>query len=156
MKKNGKSEEQMSRLYSLWCGMRSRCNYKGNIHYKNYGGRGIKVCDEWNNYWNFREWAYSNGYNKTAKRGECTLDRINVNGNYEPSNCRFVDNKFQCNNKTTNIKITFKGKKYTLKQWSEITGIKVATLQQRYHKGWNVEKILTLNPVIGRNQYSKD
>ena len=148
-----KTLEQKSRLYYLWCGMRSRCNYSKNIHYKNYGGRGIKVCNEWNNYFEFKKWALQNGYNPNAKRGECTLDRININGNYEPSNCRFISNKQQCNNKTTNILITYENITHTLKEWAEITGIKVGTIQKRYHSGWNTKDILTIQPIIGRNQY---
>lgn len=150
-----KTKEQKSRLYYLWCGMRSRCNYKKNNRYDLYGGRGIKVCKEWDEYWIFRKWALENGYDISAKRGECTLDRIDVNGDYEPNNCRFITNKEQNNNKRTNILLTYQNVTHTLKEWSEITGIKVGTIQQRYHKKWTPEKILTLKPIIGRNQYSK-
>lgn len=148
-----KTLEQKSRLYYLWCGMRSRCNYTRNTHYKNYGAKGIRVCKEWDDFLKFKKWALQNGYNPDAKRGECTLDRINNDGNYEPNNCRFISNKEQCNNKTTNIYITYKNRTHTLKEWSEITGIKAGTLQRRYHNGWNIEKILNTPPIIGRNQY---
>lgn len=89
--------QRRKRIYSVWASIKRRCNDKNN---KYYGGRGISMCEEWqNNPLLFFEWAYSNGYNENAKRGECTIDRINVNGNYEPSNCRWVDMKTQSNNK---------------------------------------------------------
>lgn len=90
---------QKERLYYVWVGMRQRClnaNYK---QYKDYGGRGISYCKEWDDYNNFRMWALANGYDDKAPFGKCTLDRIDVNGNYEPSNCRWVDMKIQNNNK---------------------------------------------------------
>ena len=82
--------------------MMARCNNPNVKAYKNYGGRGISVCEEWsgeNGYENFYLWAMSHGYDENAERGDCTIDRINNNGNYEPSNCRWVDMKVQNNNK---------------------------------------------------------
>ncbi len=83
------------RLYRVWLGIRQRCNNPNSSRYAHYGGRGIKLCDEWNDYAVFRAWAMSHGYNRDAPRGACTIDRIDVNGNYEPSNCRWVDMKTQ-------------------------------------------------------------
>ena len=96
-KKHGKSRK--SRLYNVWVGMRQRCNDKNHKSYKNYGGRGIRVCEEWDDFESFEAWALDNGYDKDAPYGECTLDRIDVNGNYEPSNCRWVDAATQARNK---------------------------------------------------------
>lgn len=80
--------------------MKRRCYNKNSKDYMFYGGRGIEVCDEWlHNYPNFREWAYANGYDKDAPYGKCTIDRIDVNGNYCPDNCRWVDMKTQCKNR---------------------------------------------------------
>lgn len=88
------------RLYRVWKGMRERCTYPAHTAYKNYGGRGIKVCDEWmHDYAAFRDWAMATGYDPSAPTGQCTLDRIDVNGNYEPSNCRWVSMAVQNRNK---------------------------------------------------------
>jgi hypothetical protein len=81
-------------IYRVWCGMKARCQTPSAGNYKNYGGRGIKVCDEWQEFEPFYQWAITNGYKKGL-----TIDRIDVNGNYEPSNCRWVTWKIQANNK---------------------------------------------------------
>ena len=104
------------RLYSVWQGMKQRCLNPNNKDYSHYGGKGIIVCKEWvNDYSCFRDWAYANGYDDRAPRGTCTLDRFNTNGNYEPSNCRWVDMKTQSNNrsfKTTIYKLVKDGKEF--------------------------------------------
>lgn len=88
------------RLYRVWRGMLDRCYYPSHNRYDIYGGRGITVCDEWRtNYAAFRDWAMATGYDPEAPRGKCTIDRINVDGNYEPANCRWVDMKVQGKNK---------------------------------------------------------
>ena len=79
--------------------MKQRCFRQSSKAYKYYGGRGITVCDEWLKYENFMKWAYSHGYDPNVERGKCTIDRIDVNGDYEPNNCRFVDMVDQNNNK---------------------------------------------------------
>lgn len=91
------------RLYSVWLDMKERCRNPKNTHFHSYGGRGIKVCPEWDDdYLAFREWSFANGYVEDIRnsgRNNITLDRINVNGNYEPNNCRFITNKENCLNK---------------------------------------------------------
>lgn len=100
-----KHNESNGRLYSVWIDMKKRCYNPKYKQYKDYGGRGIKVCDEWlHDFSAFKEFALANGYDSTAKFGECTIDRINVNENYCPQNCRFVDMKTQNNNKRSNKK----------------------------------------------------
>jgi hypothetical protein len=88
---NYKGGHCKDRLYHVWMTMKQRCTNPNNGKYYAYGARGITVCEEWMEFETFRTWALENGYNPNAKYGETTIDRIDVNGNYEPSNCRFTD-----------------------------------------------------------------
>lgn len=89
-----------SRLYGIWHGMKQRCFDSNRKDFENYGGRGITVCDEWRSDYNaFRSWALANGYDYNADYMKCTIDRINVNDSYNPQNCRWVDAKYQANNR---------------------------------------------------------
>lgn len=104
-RKHGCSHRE--RLYGVWLNMKSRCTNPNNTHYKSYGGRGITICDEWmNDFSSFKKWCIANGYTEEilkSGRNNITIDRIDVNGNYEPSNCRFVTNRVNCQNKRNSM-----------------------------------------------------
>lgn len=127
-------EKVDKRIIRIWAGMYSRCynDNEYNIGYKNYGGRGIKICDEWlgkGGCRRFYEWAMKNGYRK-----DLTIDRIDVNGNYEPSNCRWADLETQSNNKRNSIRVLYEGRKVSPHELSKITGINVGTIYTKYYK----------------------
>jgi hypothetical protein len=128
-----------SRIYREWSGMKARCHCSNDKKYKHYGGRGISVCDEWKESFEvFMKWSLENGYTDNL-----TLDRINVNGNYEPGNCRWITHKEQMNNTRSNRFIEFNGTTMTLSQWSKKTGIGVSTIHARLKSGCSVEDALT-------------
>lgn len=121
-----------TRLYGIWGSMKGRCYLQSSTDYPWYGGRGIKVCDEWKDSFEaFEKWAIENGYDPTAPRGKCTIDRIDPNGNYSPDNCRFITQKEQGNNRCNTLKIECGGEKHTVSEWSEITGIPAKTIYDR-------------------------
>lgn len=96
----GKSTSNPDRLYAVWRAMKQRCYRPENRAYRYYGAKGVTVCDEWrDSYEAFRSWSLANGYDEKAKRGDCTIDRINCAGNYEPDNCRWVNMTVQAHNK---------------------------------------------------------
>lgn len=139
--------DSYSKLYKVYHSMHDRCENKNAEQYKNYGSRGIKVCDEWsgeNGYVNFREWAYANGYNETAPRGNCSIDRIDVNGHYEPSNCKWSNSKEQANNMRRNIKVNYNGETKTIAEWAEETGKAYASLSYRIKAGWDAKEAIEL------------
>lgn len=125
------------KLYRRYWSMRNRCEYTGDKHFSCYGGRGIKVCDEWKNYETFEQWALNNGF----KEG-LTLDRIDIDGDYSPDNCRWITHKEQQSNRRDNVYITFNGERRTVQQWSEITGIKKSTIQRRIALNWEEKDLL--------------
>lgn len=131
-----------SRLYGIWNAIKARCTRKTNVQYKDYGGRGITICDEWlNSFEAFCEWSMANGYSD-----DLTIDRIDVNSNYCPENCRWATEKEQSNNKRNNHLLTYNGKTQTLQQWSNEVGIPEDTLLYRIQSGWALEYALTLPP----------
>lgn len=135
-----------SRLFRIWVGMRQRCNNPNNPKYKIYGGRGITVCNEWNEFQYFMKWAYENGYDENL-----TIDRINSDGNYEPSNCRWENLKNQANNTRATIFLTYNGETKSVSEWSDITGIPQNTITKRKRNGWSDERNLS----TPSNEYHK-
>ena len=133
-----------TKLYGVWAVMKYRCLNPKAHNYHNYGGRGIKVCAEWEkNFESFYKWAVEHGY-KDAKRGQYTLERIDVNGDYCPENCTWITITEQEQNKRESIRLTFNGATKSLKEWAKITGIKETTLRSRYTTlRWSIEEILT-------------
>lgn len=135
--------------------MMDRC-YKPYVErYKNYGGRGIIVCDEWHDFANFREWAIASGYDQNAKHYECTLDRIDVNGNYCPSNCRWISMNEQMQNTTRTHYIIVNGERMNLTQASKKYNISVATLWARLNLGWSPERAVTETVKHVRKSYER-
>ncbi len=133
--KHGKSN---TLIYNIWTSMKGRCLRKTSKDYPNYGGRGIKICDDWkNDFMTFYNWAISNGY----KEG-LTIERINPDGNYEPSNCIWLENEKQALNRRNTILIEFKGKKQSIRKWSEELKINYNTLRDYLAEGKTIENIL--------------
>lgn len=134
-----------TRLYGIWKGLRQRCDFSWGKSYDRYGGRGIKVCDEWDNdFTAFYDWAISNGYDENAPFGQCTIDRIDTNKDYCPENCRWVTLKEQANNRTNTLFYTYNNETHSLADWARIINIDYQTLYTRIHKKhWDIERALT-------------
>ena len=134
-----------TRIYRTWRDMLNRCNGLKKRDKENYHDRGITYCKEWARFENFYAWAMANGY-----RDDLTIDRIDVNGNYEPNNCRWATRVEQNNNSRQNHYITYKGETHTMKQWADILGINYKTLKSRidcYH--WSIEDAFTIRILRG-------
>ena len=127
--------ESKTRLYRTWCSMLRRCRSPMANYYKDYGGRGIKVCDEWHDYETFRDWARTNGY-----RDDLTIERKDVNGNYEPSNCCWIPMAEQAKNRRNSVRVEYHGKQYILADLAREAGIGVGTLRERLKRGWSLEQ----------------
>ena len=136
-----------TRIYNIWASMKSRCYNKNNKKdYKDYGERGIKMCESWkNSFQDFFSWAMSSGY-----QDDLTIDRIDVNGDYEPNNCKWSNVIEQANNKRNNHKIFYHGETHTLAEWCRILKLDYNVIIKRidYHK-WDIERAFT-QPIRGR------
>ena len=127
-----------SRIYRTYSNMIRRCTNPIEIEYENYGGRGIKVCDEWtNDFMNFYNWAIANGYTD-----KLTIDRIDNDGNYCPENCKWSTYKEQCRNKSNNRIICINGIEKTLVEWSELSGIDRTTIYRRIKASWDEKRFI--------------
>jgi len=127
------------RLYRVWHGIKQRCLYEKHIGYKNYGGRGISVCKKWMTFEPFYRWAISTGYRKGL-----TIERVDNNGDYEPSNCTWIHRKDQVNNRRGLHLIFFNGEERTLSSWARKIGITQSSLRHRLNNGWSISEALTI------------
>lgn len=132
-----KHGESNTRLFKIWCGIKKRCFDKNSSRYSYYGGRGINMCSDWkNDFLTFKEWANSHGYTD-----ELTIDRVDVNGNYCPENCRWATKEQQANNTRTNHYLEYKGVKRSMSEWCKILGLNYYKIRTRINScHWTVEE----------------
>jgi hypothetical protein len=128
------------RIYSIWRGMKFRCDNPKSNQYSNYGGKGIRVCNDWLDFHIFQNWALSNGY-----ADHLTLDRKNNNGHYCPENCQWISSKEQNRKRTNNHNITYNGITKCLMAWADDSSINIKpdTFKRRLLLGWSIEDALT-------------
>lgn len=137
--KHGMSHSKIDEIYK---GMKARCYNKNSKAFPRYGGRGITICDEWlSDKKKFFEWAFENGY-----KDGLTIDRIDNDGMYEPSNCRWSTYKVQANNTSKNRRVKWNGESHSLAEWQDILGISQKTIGYRLRRGWTVADALTTPP----------
>lgn len=129
--------ESTTRLCRIWSSMRGRCLNPKKSDYRYYGGKGVRVCEEWNDYENFKKWALENGYAENL-----TIDRINVDGDYEPQNCRWSTRKVQANNTTRNHYVTHNGITKTISEWAEELNVSQRTIYYRIKCGLSDEEAI--------------
>ena len=148
----GTHRESKSRLYKIWSNMKSRCLTESTTEYKNYGGRGICICDEWvNSYISFKEWALNNGYDSNL-----TIERIDVNGDYCPENCKWITKPQQANNTTKSRFITYNGETHTMAEWAKILGIPYSALNYRINNSkMSIEDAFT-RPITSNKFLTKN
>ena len=139
------------RLYSIWRAMLARCENPKHKNYKYYGMRGMRVCEEWHQYENFRNWAVA----RDDYSPKTTLDRIDSHGNYEPSNCRFETSVNQVINRRSTIWVDYNGERVPLRELVEKSGIPRDILRHRLQDGWDVEKAIS-TPVTKYNTKNKE
>lgn len=151
-KRQTKHGEHGSQLYRKWASMRSRCNSPSHAAYADYGGRGIKVCEEWlHDYPAFRDWAYANGFEP-----HLSIDRIDNDGGYSPANCRWVTATVNNRNRRNSIWITAFGETKTIADWTMDSRCTVngSTISRRINKGWSSEAAI-LTPKRGHHDGSE-
>ena len=143
------AQKDNQKIYKVWSGIKQRCFNPNSNRYKNYGGRGISICDEWkNSFETFCKWALENGY----KEG-LSIDRIDHEKNYEPSNCRWTDEITQQNNRTNNTLYEYEGETHTLTEWSRIKGIKPKTFCTRWIRGCRGQDLM--KPTMTKSEVGR-
>lgn len=141
------------RLYVKFGDMHRRCESPQCNNYPNYGARGISVCNEWFDYDTFKQWAVSNGYDpNNTNRNEQSIDRIDVNGNYEPGNCRLTNISVQNNNRRDNQKVTIGNETHTVVEWGRLKGIPTPTIGARWQNRDRGENLI--RPVDTRHSWT--
>lgn len=138
-----------SRIYNILCGMKARCYNKNKNSYKNYGGRGIKICQEWlDSFESFYDWSINNGYLETL-----TIDRIDNNKDYSPDNCKWSTRLEQGNNRRTNKRIIILGEEKTISEWSRDSrcSVEPSVFKSRVCNGWDYEEAF-LTKRVERNE----
>ena len=155
-KDNSIPEYTKERSFKVWKSIIERCYLPSNKAYKYYGGKGIRMCEEWlHDYLKFRDFLYENGYDENAPFGKCTVDRIDNNVGYCPENCRIVDMRFQSLNKTNNHIIIYKGKRMTVTEAAEMNGLTNSQVFDRLNKGWDMNRALH-KPLTQVGTYEAD
>ena len=134
---NSTHRKTHSRLHEIWLNIRKRCRSKNNTNYKNYGGRGISVCLEWDDFVAFEMWATKSGYEHGL-----TIERIDVNGNYCPENCTWIPNNCQAKNTRRNIRLFYNGEEKILSEWAKELNVPYSTMKYRLKHDYCVEEIL--------------
>ena len=124
-----------SKEFSIWSSMKDRCYNPNNPRYKNYGGRGIIICDRWIN-------SFKNFYLDMGNSNGLSIDRIDVNKNYEASNCRWANAKTQARNRTNNRKFTYSNETLCMSEWCEKLNMPISTFNNRLIRGWDINKII--------------
>ena len=136
-RQNTKYKNKNQHIFKSWDGMKQRCYNPNDKNYSNYGLRGITICNEWRYDFNkFQEWSLNNGYQEGL-----TIDRIDVNGNYEPNNCRWATAIMQGRNRRNNKLITYKNETHCISEWAEIFNIPRKCLEYRVRKWNDLERI---------------
>lgn len=146
--KSSANNHSKERLYRIWFDMKRRCYDNKNVNFSNYGKRGITICNEWkSDYLVFKQWSMKNGYSKNL-----SIDRINVNGNYCPENCRWANAELQARNTRTNHYVFYNDIKYTITEFSRMLNISTKTVSNRLAEGMDTgsiaERYLTKNGQI--------
>lgn len=131
--------------YGSYHSMMDRCYREKANNYPQYGGRGIKVCEEWHNIEKFEQWVKVSGFRKGM-----SLERKDVNADYSPMNCTWATAKEQANNRRNTVYLSYKGQRHTISEWADILGINRSTLNNRIYRGWSVEKALERKNYYGK------
>ena len=146
----GSGVRRYTRLYRIYMQMKERTENENKDNYADYGGRGIKICDDWlEDYESFKTWALTNGYTD-----DLSIDRIDNDKGYSPDNCRWTTKTGQANNKRNNRLLTYKGETHNISKWAEIRGVDRSIIDNRLRRGYSIEQTFE-EPVIKRGRYNK-